>query len=166
MAINNNASNEIIDIVDAADRPIATARRQEMRTRGLLHRVTYIFVFDRRGRLLVQTRAPQKDWCPGLLDCAAGGVVLAGESYADGARRELTEELGLTTPLTAEFSLYFADAHMHSWGWVFSCQCEGPFILQAQEITRVEFLTVPQVLAIAAKQVTPDTRHALLAYLL
>jgi 8-oxo-dGTP pyrophosphatase MutT (NUDIX family) len=36
-----------------------------------------------------------KDYCPGLLDPMAGGVVQYGEDMADNAYREVKEEMGI-----------------------------------------------------------------------
>ncbi|NIR17298.1 MAG: NUDIX domain-containing protein, partial [Desulfobacterales bacterium] len=70
----------------------------------LPHRATYILVFNSGGELYVQKRTQTKDVFPGYYDVAAGGVVLAGESYEEGAVRELLEELGIRgTPLEELF---------------------------------------------------------------
>ena len=49
---------------------------------------------------------PRRDVFPGYYDIAAGGVVLAGETYEAGARRELAEEVGIRdVPLAHQFRL-------------------------------------------------------------
>ncbi len=78
---------EIIQVVDDDNRETATVSRREMRARGLVHRASYILVFNSKGELFVQKRTQDKDIYPGYLDVAAGGVVLAGESYEEAARR-------------------------------------------------------------------------------
>ena len=41
----------------------------------------------------------QKDYCPGYIDLAAGGLVSYGDTDIDkSAARELEEELGITRP--------------------------------------------------------------------
>ena len=90
-----NNTDEIIVVVDGQDNIVRHVPRSEMRFQGLLHRVTYLLVFNHCGQLLVQTRTMEKDWYPGYLDLAAGGVVQAGESYDLSAKRELKEELGI-----------------------------------------------------------------------
>src|SRR5213080_4686005 len=66
----------------------ATVTRREMRVRRLPHRATYVLVFNRRGELFVHLRSPHKDVFPGHWDVAIGGVLAAGESFDEGARRE------------------------------------------------------------------------------
>ena len=80
---------EIVQVVDEDNRETGAVTRREMRARGLVHRASYILVFNSRGELFVQKRTVSKDIYPGYLDVAAGGVVLAGESYEEAARREL-----------------------------------------------------------------------------
>ena len=86
---------ELVDVVDDDDRVIATVSRAEIRAQNLQHRAVSIAVLGSDGRLLIHRRANTKDVWPGMWDLAAGGVVAAGESYDDAARRELAEELGI-----------------------------------------------------------------------
>ena len=165
-----NPSQEVISIVDLDDNVVDTAPRWRMREQGLRHRVTYLLVFNHRAQLLVQTRTKHKDWYPCFLDFAAGGVVLANESYEQSAERELAEELGITAALTPLFDIYFEDRATalttKSWGRVFSCISEGPFKLQVEEVAATEFMDVETALEINRSLVTPDTRQVLLAYML
>lgn len=86
---------EWVDIVDDYDRVVGTVTRAQMRAENLHHRAVSIAVLGSDGRLLVHRRATTKDVWPGMWDLAAGGVVAAGETYEDAARRELAEELGV-----------------------------------------------------------------------
>lgn len=90
-----NISNEKVTIVDRHNRIVGSASRYEMRKKGLIHRAAYSLVFNSQKELFVHKRTPTKDIYPGYYDIAAGGVVLAHESYEESARRELAEELGI-----------------------------------------------------------------------
>jgi len=153
-----NPRNEIVQIVDENNTEIAAVSRWLMREQQLIHRASYILVFNRAGELFVQKRTMTKDVYPGYYDIAAGGVVLAGESYEESARRELTEELGIEeAALTPCFDHYYADATNKVWGRVFRCRHEGPFTLQKEEIESGGFMQVTQVLDAAdSKLFTPD----------
>lgn len=158
--------NEIVTVVDAANQPVGTASRRRMRAERLIHRATYILVFDSGGRLLVQRRTADKDLYPGYYDVAAGGVVLAGESYEEAAVREAEEELGIeATPLEGRFDFYFEDGSTRVWGRVFSCVHDGPFALQAEEIESAEFMGLDDVLSEKVRPLTPDGLLALRRYL-
>ena len=155
-------AQEIVTVVDAENRPVAELSRHRVRRENLPHRATFIFVFDRRGRLLVQRRTAIKDLYPSHYDLAAGGVVIAGESYEECAEREAAEELGIVdTPLEPEFDFYYEDERNRCFGRVFTCVHEGPFTLQAEEVESVAFRAVAPVLAGAVAPATPDTLAAL-----
>lgn len=160
------SGDEIVTIVDENNQPVGTAPRRKMRAERLIHRATYILVFDSRGRLLVQKRTADKDLYPGFYDVAAGGVVLAGESYEECALREAAEELGIkNTALTGHFNFYFEDSDGRVWGCVFSCVHDGPFTLQAEELESAEFIELDDVLKEKVKPLTPDAMVALRRYL-
>ena len=105
-------ADEPVDVVDADDNVTGQATRAEVRARNLRHRATYVLVFNRDGKLFVHQRTTMKDVYPGYYDVAVGGVVGAGESYDDAARRELAEELGVTgVALRRVLRADFEDAH-------------------------------------------------------
>lgn len=160
-----DSGDEVVVLVDDTDRVVGAATRRAMRNRRLLHRATYVLVFDSAGRLYVQRRTTTKDVYPGYLDPAAGGVVLVGESYLDSARRELAEELGIRgVSLSAHGAFRFEDPASRVWGRVFSCVWEGPLVLQAEEVAEVIRMAPAAVLA-SPEPVTPDGREALRRYL-
>ena len=152
------ASQEMVTVVDEENRPVAELPRHRVRSENLPHRVTYIFVLDRGGRVLVQLRTPIKDIYPSHYDLAAGGVVAAGESYEKCAEREAGEELGIRdTPLEPKFDIYYEDERNRCFGRVFTCVHEGPFTLQAEEVESVAFHAVDEIAAGGLAPVTPDS---------
>ena len=88
------SGSERVIHVDEQDRELGVVSRADAQSRGLITRCTFIFVFNSRGELCVHQRTPHKRLYPSFWDVAAGGVVAAGESYLQGAERELAEELG------------------------------------------------------------------------
>jgi isopentenyldiphosphate isomerase len=132
---------EVVDVVDDQDRVVGRRTRAEIRRHNLTHRSVYVLVFNGAGDLFVHRRTATKDVYPGYCDVAIGGVVGAGESYADAAARELREELGIAAgapePL---FSIRYRDVSTAVNGMVFRCVHDGPFVLQASEIVSGEFL--------------------------
>ena len=158
-----SAADEIVTIVDEHNQVVGSATRADMRARKLPHRSTYVLVFNALGELFVQKRTATKDVFPGYYDVAAGGVVLAGESYDDGAKRELEEELGIRNiPLRNLFDFYFVDHDVRVWGRAFSCIYNGKITLQEEEIESGEFLPVRTVLLRAKTEpYTPDGIYVL-----
>ncbi len=162
-----NPANELVTIVDEYNRVIGSATRAEMRRKGLIHRATYILVFNSADELFIQKRTKTKDIYPGFYDVAAGGVVLTGESYEESAKRELFEELGIARDdLAVRFDYYHTDEDNRVWGRIFTCVHDGHMVLQKEEIESGEFLKINEVLAMSERQpFTPDGIIVLRKYL-
>ena len=160
------SADELVTIVDQENNEIGAVHRWEMRARKLPHRATYILVFNSEGELYVQKRTQTKDVFPGYYDVAAGGVVLAGESYEQGAVRELEEELGIGDALLTElFDFYYEDEHIRLWGRAFSCVYDGEMVLQEEEVESGEFIKVDEVFQLAETEpFTPDCLKVLRRY--
>lgn len=99
-----------IQIVDENDQPVGSATKQEMREKGLWHRVVRVMIENDQGQVLLQHRSPTKDIFPNTWDNSSAGHVDAGEAYEAAAKRELKEELGLELPLT-EIGRYVSRSH-------------------------------------------------------
>ena len=104
---------------------------------------------------------------PGYWDVAAGGMVLASETYAESAARELEEELGVSgVELIAHDHFFFEDTGNRLWCSAFSAVWDGPLILQPEEVLEARFIPVDQVmLEIEQKPYCPDSLAALKRYL-
>ena len=129
---------EVFDVVNDRDEVVGRAARDEVHRRGLMHRATHVLVFNSRGQLFLQKRSLKKDRQPGLWDSSASGHVDSGEDYDTCALRELHEELGLqlSAPLGRLFKLAASLETDQEHLWVYRCQAEGPFELNAEEIER------------------------------
>jgi isopentenyldiphosphate isomerase len=161
-----SAANEIVAIVDTQNNVVGAAPRWKMRANRLIHRSTYILVFNSAGALYVQKRTMTKDVFPGYYDPATGGVVLAGESYEESARRELAEEMSIrNVPLTRLFDFYFAEERTQVWGGAFSCVYDGPLSLQEEEVESVSIMTIDEIFQRAqTQQFTPDGLYVVQRY--
>jgi isopentenyldiphosphate isomerase len=159
--------DELVDVVDESDRVIGQAARRDVRRQNLRHRSVYVLVFNSTGQLFVHRRTLSKDVFPGHWDVAVGGVVNAGESYDEGARRELQEELGVADlPLRRLFPLRYDDTHNRVAGVVYSCTSDGPFHLQASEIAEGGWMDLDVLLDRTQHDpFCPDSLEALRLYL-
>ena len=98
-----NPADELVDVIDDAGRTIRVVTRAEMRARRLPHRCAYVLVFNSLGELFIHLRTPTKDVFPSHWDTCIGGVLAAGESYAQGVAREIREELGIEASPREQF---------------------------------------------------------------
>ncbi len=72
------------------------AERGSSLHKGEYHLVVHACVFSSDERMLIQRRHPEKELWPSLWDITMGGSAVAGESSAQAASRELSEEVGIT----------------------------------------------------------------------
>ncbi|RRO18407.1 NUDIX domain-containing protein [Saccharopolyspora rhizosphaerae] len=117
-----------------------------MRERGLWHAAAVVFLLSGDGeRVYVHRRTDTKDVYPGLHDCAAGGVVAAGEAPRDAARRELAEELGVRTAPEFLFRQVFEEDTVRYHGFVFQARWDGPVVHQPEEVAEGWWMPLPEL---------------------
>ena len=147
-----DGAGEVFDVVDEANQVVGRATRAEVHARGLRHRALHIFVLNAAGELFLQRRSPWKDRHPDAWDSSAAGHLDAGETYADAARRELREELGLPPGVAERVELReIADLGpaQETTGWefirLFVARAEGPFRPPPEEVAWGGFFPVATV---------------------
>ena len=87
---------EFLDVLDGDGNPTgATAEKDDAHARGLWHQVSYIWVVNSRGELLMGRRSALKKERKHWWTYSALGHVQAGETPAAGAVREIKEEIGI-----------------------------------------------------------------------
>jgi isopentenyldiphosphate isomerase len=161
----DDPGEELVDVIDGEGHTAATVTRREMRARRLPHRCVYVLVFNRRGELFIHLRTASKDLYPSCWDATIGGVLAAGESFDDGARRELHEELGIEAAPELLFPFRYADSATLVQAMVYRVVHEGPFRLQPEEIIRGESMPPDEVTLRAARDpFCPDGLAVLAEY--
>ncbi|MCM1991577.1 NUDIX hydrolase [Oceanirhabdus seepicola] len=87
---------EILDLIDENDKIIGQASRSEVSKEGIKnYRVINAFIRNKEGQLWIPRRTDNKRIFPLALDMSVGGHVERGESYLQGFKRELLEELNI-----------------------------------------------------------------------
>ena len=147
-----DAATELVDVIDDAGKTVAVVTRAEMRAQRLPHRCAYILVFNAHGKLFIHLRTPTKDVFPSHWDVTIGGVLAAGESFDDGARREAREEIGVEVHAEPLFPFRYQDSCTIVHGKVYRVDHDGPFQLQPEEIVRGEFVALDGVSEQATRQ--------------
>lgn len=99
----SSAEEILLELVDEAGVTIGTAEKLSAhRAPGRLHRAFSVFLFDTRGRLLMQRRALGKYHSPGVWSNTCCGHPYPGEQPFVAAARRTAEELGLAPVLMRE----------------------------------------------------------------
>lgn len=158
------SDREQVAWVDEQDHLLGSLPRAQLRERRLIGRCTFILLFNGRGQLCVHRRTLSKALYPGYWDVAAGGMVQAAESYAESARRELAEELGIVdVPLRAHGRFFFDSPESRLWCAVFSAVSDAPLTLQVEEVSEAVFIDPTGVDRL--QPCCPDSLLALQRYL-
>ncbi len=152
---------EVVALYDDGGRPDGIAPRSVMRAQNLRHAATGVVVRDPYGRIYVHRRTPTKDVYPAYWDFTAGGVLLADEDPLEGARRELAEELGVTSELESLGESDYADSHTTYHAYRYVTTWDGPITPQPEEVAYGAWLSIEHLLdRLADPDVSfmPDTR--------
>jgi 16S rRNA (adenine1518-N6/adenine1519-N6)-dimethyltransferase len=129
-------TGEWFDVVDAEDRVVGRAPREEVHRLRLRHRAVHVLVFNARDELFLQQRSLAKDDFPGVWDSSSAGHVTAGDDYDPTALREVAEELGVELGVAPARVLVLPASEETGWEFcrVYRAEHEGPFVLQPSEI--------------------------------
>jgi 8-oxo-dGTP pyrophosphatase MutT (NUDIX family) len=130
------SADELVAVYDADGGVVGSTTRARMRAEGLWHAATAVLVRSVDGtRVYVHRRTDTKDIYPGLHDCAAGGVIDAGEDPPTAAGRELAEEYGiLGAALTPVFTMRIELPPVRMHLFAYETRWDGPVTPQASEI--------------------------------
>ena len=141
--------DEVI-LVNEYDEAIGVMGKTEVHQRGLLHRAFSIFIFDSKGRMLLQQRALDKYHGGHLWTNACCSHPLPGEAVNEAAKRRLHDELGFTTSLEPIFNFtYRANVENnlveHEYDHVFAGEYEGEMNLNPREVADVSYEEMAQL---------------------
>lgn len=98
---------EIMDYVDENDNVLGQDTKENIKEKNLNYRVVHIWVLGKDGKIMICRRPQNNKAHAGLWTSSAGGHVQTGETYEQGAKRELKEELALEGELKHLFKIRY-----------------------------------------------------------
>jgi isopentenyl-diphosphate delta-isomerase len=142
--LNNRMKHVEVILVNQEDQPIGVMDKMEAHRKGLLHRAFSVFIFDSKGRMLLQQRSHDKYHGALLWTNACCSHPFPGEDVQTAAKRRLSEELGFFTKLEKIFSFTYTasvenDLIEHEFDHVFAGEYEGEIIANPNEVAAFEY---------------------------
>lgn len=98
--------NEII-LVDENDKKIGAGEKLQVHREGKLHRAFSVFIFNKKGELLLQKRVKSKYHSPGLWSNTCCSHPRPGKNIRKEAEKRLQEEMGFICPLKEVFVFHY-----------------------------------------------------------
>jgi len=98
---------EEVILVNEQDEQTGTIEKMEAHRKALLHRAFSVFIFNRKGEMLLQQRAMGKYHSPGLWTNTCCSHPRPGEEVEVAAERRLKEEMGIQTALSKVFDFIY-----------------------------------------------------------
>jgi isopentenyl-diphosphate delta-isomerase len=137
-------------LVNESDEPVGRMGKMEAHQRGLLHRAFSIFIFDSKGRMLLQQRSGEKYHGAHLWTNACCSHPFPDEGIDDAAQRRLKEELGFTTALKKIFSFtYYAKVENnlieHEFDHVFAGEYENEIHPNGNEVAAYTYESMEEI---------------------
>lgn len=135
-------------VYDTLGNVVGSAPRTRMRREGLWHAATSVLVRSTDGHsVYVHRRTDTKDVHPGLHDCWAGGVILAGEAPDEAANRELVEELGVDAAPRFLFRTVHREETVRFHAFLYEVFWDGPIVHQPEEVADGWWISVTELRA-------------------
>lgn len=94
-------------LVDEKDVQVGVMEKMEVHQKALLHRAFSVFIFNRKGEMLIHQRAPNKYHSGGLWTNACCSHPGPGEETLPAAQNRLRQEMGITTKLVKIFDFIY-----------------------------------------------------------
>lgn len=153
-----NLQEELLEVVNEEGQTINVLPRSVIHGNpSLMHRVTHVLVFNKDEALLLQKRSMNKDVAPGKWDTSVGGHVNAGETIKEAVRREMEEELGMTScDLKFLYSYIHSNPYETELVYTYSCIHAGAIKFDQVEIDEVRFWGIDEIRENLGKGVFSD----------
>jgi len=137
--------HNMLVLVDENDEPTGIIEKMEAHEKGLLHRAFSVFLFDDKGRMLLQQRSMSKYHSAGLWTNACCSHPYPGEAVKDAGVRRLQEELNISADIHKAFDfIYHAPFDNglteYEFDHVFIGQYAGDINFNRDEVMAVQYM--------------------------
>ncbi|MCL1668801.1 isopentenyl-diphosphate Delta-isomerase [Elizabethkingia ursingii] len=141
---------EKVVLVNPNDDVLGVMEKMQAHQNGLLHRAFSVFLFNQEGKMLLQQRSATKYHSPDKWTNACCSHPRENETYLDGAKRRIHEELGINCELEEKFHfIYKADVGQGLWehelDHVFIGNYNGEYQLNPDEVSAIRFVTMEEL---------------------
>lgn len=138
---------EQVVLVNEQDEVLGLMEKMQAHENGILHRAFSVFLFNGKGEMLLQKRAARKYHSPNQWTNGVCSHPRIDETYLEGAKRRLKEELGIEAELSEKFHfVYKADVGQNLWehelDHVFTGNFEGEVHLNADEVSEIRYISM------------------------
>jgi isopentenyl-diphosphate delta-isomerase len=141
---------EQVILIDENDNPIGLMEKIEAHEKALLHRAFSVFIFNKKGELMLQQRAADKYHSPLLWTNTCCSHQRDGETNLEAGKRRLFEEMGFVTELKEVFSFIYKAPFdngltEHELDHVMVGYFDGEPNLNAEEVESYKWMTLEDV---------------------
>ncbi|MBY0539451.1 NUDIX domain-containing protein [Patescibacteria group bacterium] len=159
--------------VDVDDNVIGAGSRPDAVEKGIIHRISRVFIFNSKGEMLIQKRSSHVSSFPNRWDDSAAGHVDEGEEYLEAAVRELKEEVGIENVTLKEIGKHYSEITEETptrkrFNMVYEGRYDGPIQFDPGEVSDVRWISMSDLQDWIKKQpsdFSQGIRHALDFYL-
>ncbi len=141
---------EQVILVDTHDEDMGIMEKMEAHELGILHRAFSIFIFNKKGELLLQQRAFDKYHSGGLWTNTCCSHPRPQENIASAAHRRLQEEMGFDTDLNHAFSFIYKvgldhGLTEHEYDHVFTGIYEAEIVANKDEVAAYTYKSIQSI---------------------
>jgi isopentenyl-diphosphate delta-isomerase len=127
-------------LVNEKDEAIGAMEKMEAHEKALLHRAFSIFIFNKKGEMLLQKRSDKKYHSAGLWTNTCCSHPQPGEELLLSATKRLQEEMGFETPINKAFDFIYTAPFdngltEHEFDHVFIGNYDGAIVPNPDEVS-------------------------------
>lgn len=137
-------------LVDEKDQSVGAHEKMKAHQEGLLHRAFSVFIFNRKGEMLLQQRAMNKYHSGGLWTNACCSHPVPGEETNAAAQRRIKEELGFVIPVKKIFDFVYKTEldnglTEHEFDHVFVGEYDGTILFNTDEVMGICYKEIKEI---------------------